>query len=81
MDHQVDQILGATTVDGQLKFCIRLQGEKNPILISAEEAKQKYTYHVLDFYESCLVWESEEEGEDLGDDGDNNSGAGNSTRL
>lgn len=48
----------------------------NPILISSEEAKQKYPYHVLDFYESCLVWESEDEEMDCDDDNDNGGGGG-----
>lgn len=70
MDDQVDKILGATAADGggQLKFYIRLKGDKNPVLVSSDEAKQKYPYHVLEFYESCLVWESEDEEMDCDDD-------------
>lgn len=71
LDDQVDKILGATSSSGELKFCIRLKGEELPILITSDEAKQKYPYHVLDFYESCLVWESEEDTVD--DSGDNNT--------
>lgn len=79
LDDQVKQIFGATTAggqsDGQLMFCILLKGATKPIMVTSEEAKQKYPYHVLEFYESCLVWESEEDevdGDDAsGSDGDN----------
>ena len=72
MDDKVDAFLGATQNDGQLKFCIRLKGEPEPIMISSDEAKQKYPYHVLEFYEKNLVWESDDDvdGDDDDDDDD-----------
>lgn len=61
----MEKFLGATTTggepDGQLKFCVLLKGQTKPIMITSEEAKQKYPYQLLEFYESCLVWESEVE--------------------
>lgn len=74
MDDQVDKIHGATSSDGQLKFYIQMKGEKNPILVPSDEAKKKYTYHVLDFYESRLVWESEDDMNESDDDGDDDDG-------
>lgn len=70
-DDQVEKIHGATSKDGELKFYIQLKGEGKPSLVSSNEAKKKYPYHVLDFYESCLIWESEDDNlEDDDDDED-----------
>lgn len=68
LDDQVDKILGATGSDGDLKFYMQFKGADKPVMVSAAEAKVKYPYHVLDFYESCLVWESEEDEVDASDD-------------
>lgn len=77
LDDEVDTILGATSSpDGELKFCILLKDKEVPVLITSHEAKQKYPYHVLDFYESCLVWESEESEEDNVNDTDESKNAG-----
>lgn len=71
LDDQVEKFLGATTAggqpDGQLKFCVLLKGQTKPIMITSDEAKEKYPYRLLEFYERCLVWESEEEEVDCDD--------------
>lgn len=61
LDDRVEKVLGATTIDGQLKLCILLKGDAKPKLVTSDEAKQKYPYRVLDFYESCLVWETDDD--------------------
>lgn len=84
LDDQVEKFLGATTADsqsdGQLKFCVLLKGETKPTMITADEAKEKYPYHLLDFYESCLVWESEDEVVEC-DDNKNDSGGSDGKPL
>lgn len=59
--YQAEKILGATSVGGQLQFMFKWKGRDEHTLVPSEEAKHKYTYHVLDFYESCMVWESDDE--------------------
>lgn len=56
--NEVDKICGATEVDGQLKLVIKWKNQENPTLIPYDEAKTKYPYAVLDFYEGCMVWET-----------------------
>lgn len=74
----MDKILGATAVGGEMRFCVRFKDQDSPSMITSEEAKEKYPYHLLDFYESFLVWESEEENVD-DDDGSNDAAAAGSS--
>lgn len=60
----MDKILGATAVNGQIQFVFKWVDCELPTLVSSDEAKTKYTYHVLDFYEKYLVWHSDDEADD-----------------
>lgn len=63
----MDKILGATGVGRQLQFLVKWKDRDEPTLVSSDEAKTKYPYHVLDFYESCLIWESDDEADEDND--------------
>lgn len=58
------KILGATEVDGKLKFVFQFKDDDNLVLISSDEANMKYPYIVIDFYESCMVWEETSDSEE-----------------
>lgn len=60
-DEVFDKILGATEIDGKLHFCIRWKNRNETTLMPSDEAKIKYTYPVLEFYESLMTWESEDD--------------------
>lgn len=49
------KILGATEVNGNLHFIYKRNGEDKPQVMSNDEAKSKYPYPLMDFYESCMV--------------------------
>lgn len=81
LDYQVEKFLGATVAgnqsDGELRFCVMLKGETKPTMITSAEAKEKYPYHLLEYYESCVEWESDEEEvafDDNKNDADNSDG-------
>lgn len=50
--------MGATEINDQLKFVIKINGKNDPEIISNEEAKEKYPYAIMEFYESCMEWNS-----------------------
>ncbi|XP_031619187.1 chromobox protein homolog 3-like [Contarinia nasturtii] len=62
-DDETGTILGATEVNGQLKFIFKWKDQVEPTIVSNEVAKHRYTNAVLDFYESCLRWDDSENDE------------------
>lgn len=51
------KLLGATEINGDLKFIFEWS-DSTTTLVPNEIAKQKYTYQVLEFYESRFYWET-----------------------
>lgn len=58
---KLDKILGATAINGQLQFVMKWKDRDEPSVMPSEEAKIKYTMHVLEFYESYMIWESDDD--------------------
>ena len=50
------KIMGATEVDGQLKFLMAWDGTDNTEMVLAKEANVKCPQLVIDFYEERLTW-------------------------
>lgn len=68
-EENVDKILGATGITGQLQFFFKWKNQDEPTLVPSDEAKIKYPFSVIDFYESCMVWDtSDNEAEDIDND-------------
>lgn len=66
---EFDKILGASEIKGKLHFLIQWKDHNEPSMMSSDEAKIKYTYNVLDFLESYITWETDDE--DDNDDDEN----------
>lgn len=58
-DRDIGTIVGATEVDGELKFVFKWKDSGDSVMLNSQEAKIKYPYALIDFYESCMVWETE----------------------
>lgn len=61
---EVDKILGATNANGCLYLVVKFHEDDEPHMIKAEEANKKIPQMVIKFYEGCLSWDSEEEGDE-----------------
>lgn len=54
-DYEDIKILGATELNGKLQFIYKWNDQDVPHLIPNEEAKIKFPYALMNFYESCMV--------------------------
>ncbi|XP_031633240.1 chromobox protein homolog 5-like [Contarinia nasturtii] len=68
---RIGKILGATEINDELKFVFKWTDEDKLSIVSSAEAKMKYPYEVMEFYESRMQWETDDEGVDDDDKTDN----------
>lgn len=62
---EVECILGATKVKNDLYLVLKFHEENEPQLIVADIVKEKIPQMVIQFYESCLSWESDDDDEEM----------------
>jgi len=60
---EAEEIIGATDLDGQIMFNIKWKGTDILDWVPAKEANVKCPQIVIKYYESCLTWKTEEDGE------------------
>lgn len=60
-DEKNDVALGVTEINGELNFVFKWKNNDIPELVPSKEAKVKYSYAVIEFYESHVVWDTFEE--------------------
>lgn len=65
-DNELEKILGVAAIGGQLQFVMKWKNRDEPTIVPNDEAKLKHTYAVLDFYESYMCWNDDDD-----DNGDN----------
>ncbi|CAF1402941.1 unnamed protein product [Rotaria sp. Silwood1] len=58
---EIEKILGATDVYGELMFLIKWQSTEKPELVPARIANVKSPQHVIRFYEDRLTWANTDE--------------------
>lgn len=63
-NRDIGKIVGATEDDGKLKFVFKWNDRDELTLLSSDEANLMYPYIVIDFYESCMVWETASDSEE-----------------
>ena len=61
--YEAEEIIGATDLDGQIMFNIKWKGADILDWVPAKEANVKCAQVVIKYYESCLTWKTEEDGE------------------
>ncbi|GAB0096767.1 hypothetical protein DMENIID0001_123330 [Sergentomyia squamirostris] len=65
-----DKILGATDIDGPLKFLIKWKGTDKAELVPAKVANVQFPQTVIAFYENRLIWHSAKDKGDKDKGGD-----------
>jgi len=61
--YEAEEIIGATDLDSQIMFNIKWKGADILDWVPAKEANVKCPQVVIKYYESCLTWKTEEDGE------------------
>lgn len=61
--YEAEEIIGATDLDGQIMFNIKWKGADILDWVPAKEANVKCPQVVIKYYESCLTWKTEDDGE------------------
>lgn len=59
-DLKLESIVGATTVDKEVKFAVKWSNSPNINLLSLSEIRNRYPQVLIDFFLSRLIWSEEE---------------------